>query len=386
MARHLGLFDLTLASSDGRNLKGVEKRDAIVQQVSKPFSYAGDSSADMPIWKEAHSAVLVGASVATRRALVQQQTPIEHEFPKESVTIADWLRALRVHQWIKNILMFVPLLTSFALLDQPKLWATFLAFVAFSLTASATYIVNDLWDLDSDRAHPRKHARPFASGRLDIVSGLAVAALCLLCGVLLALAVSNRFLAVLGIYLVLTSAYSWALKEYVLLDVLLLAALYALRILAGSAAGNIQVSSWLLAFSIFLFLSLAMVKRCAELVTVQQSGRTSVRGRDYKSSDLVVLWPIGTGAGLCAVVVFGLFINSPDTAVRYASPELLWLVALVLMYWLGRLWIKTARGEMHDDPIVFAITNRGSLQAVAAMVACVLLARWWVSLEGVVLL
>jgi 4-hydroxybenzoate polyprenyltransferase len=178
------------------------------------------------------------------------------------------------------------------------------------------------------------------------------------------------------LYIVLTSAYSWVLKEYVLIDVLMLSLLYTLRILAGSVAIGIATSSWLLAFSVFMFLSLALVKRCAELVSLDQIGKKAVRGRDYRVSDLVVLLPLGVGAALSAVVIFGLFISAPETQVRYATPHLLWLVAIGLIYWLARLWIKTSRGEMHDDPLIYAIKDHGSRITVLAMIGTTLAAHF----------
>jgi 4-hydroxybenzoate polyprenyltransferase len=183
------------------------------------------------------------------------------------------------------------------------------------------------------------------------------------------------------LYLVITSAYSWSLKGYVLIDVVVLSTLYTLRILAGSAAVAIPVSSWLLAFSVFIFLSLALVKRCSELVVLGQAGATATRGRDYRVADLAVLWPLGVGAALSSVVVFGLFISAPETQARYATPQMLWLVAIGLIYWLARLWIKTSRGEMHDDPLVYAIRDKGCLFTSACMVACTLMAHF-ISLEG----
>jgi 4-hydroxybenzoate polyprenyltransferase len=251
-----------------------------------------------------------------------------------------------------------------------------LAFLAFSFAASATYVVNDLWDLESDRAHPRKRLRPFASARLPILHGLAVAAGALLLAFVLAFVVSTSFFLMLLLYLALTSAYSWALKEYVLIDVLMLSLLYTLRILAGSVAVGIATSSWLLAFSVFMFLSLALVKRCAELVSLGESGAEATRGRDYRVTDLVVLWPLGVGAALSAVVVFGLFVSAPETQSRYGTPAMLWLVAIGLIYWLARLWVKTSRGEMHDDPVVYAIKDRGSRVTLFVMIVVMLAAHF----------
>ncbi len=375
VSMHLGLFDLVLATDANLNLKGKAKLQAIEGAVGKNFVYAGDSLADLPIWKAAEAAILVGVAQKTAE-MIRRTTPVEQEFSRERSGLADWVRALRVHQWLKNVLLFVPLLTAFSFLDIEKLATMMLAFLAFSLAASATYIVNDIWDLENDRMHPRKRLRPFASAKLPIWHGLGVAVSALVLAFTLAIALHAGFILMLLLYLVLTSAYSWVFKEYVLLDVLLLSILYTLRILAGSMAIGITVSSWLIAFSIFMFLSLALVKRCAELVLHEQNGMTALRGRDYRVTDLVVLWPLGIGAALSSVVVFGLFISAPDTQARYATPQLLWLVAIGLIYWLARLWVKTSRGEMHDDPVIYAIKDRGSRAVVFGMIIVMVIAHF----------
>lgn len=379
VSEHLGLFDKVLATDGANNLKGAAKLKSIQDHVGQNFVYAGDCKADLPIWDQAKAAILVGVP-QDLASQVRHKTPIEQEFPKPNGGLSVWARALRVHQWVKNLLLFVPVLTTFEFSDPHKLMSMLMAFMAFSLAASATYIVNDLWDLGSDRVHPRKRTRPFASGALSIMHGVLVAAAALMAALALASAVSGAFLLMLLAYLVLTSAYSWAIKEYVLLDVLMLSLLYTIRILAGSVAFGVATSSWLLAFSAFIFLSLALVKRCAELVSLQEVGTAATRGRDYRVTDLVVLWPLGVGAALCAVVVFGLFISAPETQARYATPQMLWLVAIGLVYWMARLWIKTSRGEMHDDPVVYALKNRGSRLTVLAMVVAALAAHF-ISLE-----
>ncbi|CAL92965.1 UbiA family prenyltransferase [Azoarcus olearius] len=376
VAGHLGLFEQVLATRPGRNLKGSAKLAAIRSEVGTDFVYAGDCRADLPIWKAARAAVLVAVppSVADE---VRRTTPVERDFAPDAAGPKVWARAFRVHQWLKNLLLFVPLFTAFSFFDLTKVGVLAAAFVAFSLAASATYVVNDLWDLDNDRVHPRKRARPFASARIPILQGLGAAAAALAVALGVAWAISPPFLLMLLAYLVLTSAYSWVLKEYVLIDVLMLSLLYTLRIIAGSVASGIVISSWLLAFSVFLFLSLALVKRCSELVSLEQSGGAATRGRDYRVTDLVVLWQLGVGAALSAVVVFGLFITAPDTVARYGTPHLLWAVAMALTYWLARLWIKTSRGEMHDDPVVYAIKDRGSRVTVSAMVGVMAAAHYF---------
>lgn len=374
---HLALFDDVLASDAGRNLKGQTKLEAIQEKVGTAFVYAGDSRADMPIWSAAQAVILVGASAGLAEAIRQRST-IEQEFPKESIRWSTWARALRVHQWLKNLLLFVPMLTAFSFMDLGKLATMALAFLSFSFAASATYLINDLWDLESDRAHPRKKNRPFASATIPILVGLAVAGGLLILASVLALAVSHAFSLMLLLYVILTSTYSWMFKEYVLIDVIMLSLLYTLRILAGSVAIAVATSAWLLAFSVFMFLSLALVKRCAELISLEQNGMAAARGRDYRVTDLAVLCPLGVASAMSAVVVFGLFINSPDTQSRYATPGLLWLVAIGLIYWLARLWIKTSRGEMHDDPVIYAIKDRGSRSTVIVMGIVMLVAHFFI--------
>lgn len=375
VASHLALFDGVIASDASRNLKGHAKLAAIQAVAEGDFAYAGDAAADLPIWQQAQAAILVGTSSRVGDA-VRRQTPIEAEFTHPRPDLRLWLRALRVHQWLKNLLTFVPLLTAFSFFDLGKLSAALLAFVTFSLAASATYLVNDLWDLDNDRVHPRKRSRPFASGRLGIPQGLGAALLLLASSLAIASSISVHFLAMLLAYLVATSAYSWRLKQYVLIDVLTLSLLYTLRILAGAAAIGVATSPWLLAFSVFMFLSLALIKRCSELISLQQLGQTTTRGRDYRVSDQQVLVPLGVAAALSAVVIFGLFISTPETTQNYAYPPLLWVAGFGLIYWLARLWIKTARGEMHDDPIIFAIKDFGSQVTILVMLTATLAARF----------
>ena len=375
VATHLGLFDMVLASDGSDNLKGRHKLRKIERAVGQPFAYAGDHAADLPIWQASSAAVLVGVSPQVERS-VRKTCLIEQEFPKQPAGVKGWVRALRMHQWVKNVLLFVPLLTGFSLFDMEKLITMALAFLAFSLVASATYIVNDLLDLDSDRAHPRKRTRPFASAQISIHAGAAVCTAMLGGGLLVATLVSLPFFWTLMLYLVLTSAYTWLLKRYVLIDVIMLSVLYTLRILAGSVAANVQITSWLAAFSLFMFLSLALVKRCSELVSLSRSNGTLTKGRDYHVSDLPILWPLGIASALSAVVVFGMFINAAETGLRYESPQLLWGAAVVMIYWISRLWIKTGRGEMHDDPIVYSLSNFNSLFCISVMVMITVLAQF----------
>ncbi len=367
VASALPLFDGVLASEAGINLKGTAKLAAIQTQVGPHFSYVGDSRADVPIWAAADSAILVGASPSVTGAARNSGARIEREFAGVAGGASVWLKAIRAHQWLKNLLLFVPLLTSFTFTNLNTVLVMLMAFGAFCLATSGTYLLNDIWDLESDRQHARKRARPLASGRLSLQHGVAAAIGLMGLGIALGWAASHAFAAMLVGYIVLTTFYSWVLKGYVLIDVLALALLYTYRVLAGAVAIQVALSPWLLAFSVFTFFSLALVKRCGELVALKQEGKEATRGRDYRVSDLAVLWPLGVGSGLCSVLVFGLFIGSPEARATYGDTPVMWLVGIGLIYWIARLWVKTSRGEMHDDPIVFALRDRGSRIAVAAM-------------------
>ncbi len=375
VAAHLQLFSRVLAMDGEHNLNGARKLEAIRASIGHTFVYAGDSRADLPIWKSAVAAVVVDASASVTRAL-SGQVRIERTFPGERAGLMVWFRALRVQQWLKNLLVFVPMLTAFSFGDPSMLIAMAVAFTSFCLVASATYIVNDLWDLDSDRVHPRKKYRPFASARISVLRGLAVAACMLAAAFGLAAALPPAFLLTLFSYLVITSLYTWLLKKLVLLDVLALSFLYTLRIVAGAVAIGVVVSQWLLAFSVFIFFSLSLVKRCSELVSAGAVGQAGSPGRDYRAGDLAVLWPLGVGASLCALVIFGLFISAEETQLRYGTPELLWIAAIGLLYWLSRLWIVSSRGEMHDDPLVFAVRDLNSRITIAVMIGITLAARF----------
>ncbi len=381
ISEHLGVFDEVLATHDDTNLKSKKKLKKIQENVGIEYVYAGDSKADIPIWEAAKSAILVDVTDSTAK-IIRQLIPIEKEFVTSKASLMTWSRAFRIHQWIKNLLLFVPLLTAFSFIEQDSVFNAILGFFAFSLIASGTYVFNDLWDLQSDRVHPRKKKRPFASSEIPILQGVFAAFFIMVLGFCLGWIISKEFLLILLLYLLLTKSYSVVLKEYVLIDVIILSILYTIRIIAGSVAIEVETSNWLLAFSSFIFLSLALLKRCSELVALKGNKVTSAHGRDYQVSDLVVLWPLGVGSALSGVVIFGLFISDPDTQALYATPQLLWLVAIGLIYWLSRLWIITSRGEMHDDPVVYAITNRGSFITVLAIILVIILAQFF-SLESI---
>lgn len=272
-----------------------------------------------------------------------------------------WLRAMRLHQWAKNLLIFVPALGAHKILDPETLTAVSLAFFWFGLTASATYMINDLLDVESDRAHPRKRLRPFAAGDLSTRAGWIVAPVMIAASVAgAALTLNHLFVGALMLYLVGTLWYSKTLKRIAMVDVLALSGLYTLRLIAGAAAAMVVPSFWLLAFSMFMFLGLAIIKRYTELRAVLQAGNSTAAGRGYTTEDLPLLLACGTSTCFVSILVLALYVND-GSAGMYAHPEVLWLLCPPVLYWILRVWRKSFRGELHDDPVVFALRDLPSL-------------------------
>lgn len=373
VAAHVGLFEATIASDGQVNLSGARKAEAIHAHAGgQAFEYAGNSHKDVPIWKQASGAILVNPERGVERA-VDGQVRVVDTFRDGGFSMRRLIDALRPHQWAKNMLLFVPLLMSHRFGDL-QTWLNVLhGFVAFCLCASSVYVLNDLFDLPADRDHPRKRQRPFAAGDVAVSHGLVAVVVLVAASMALGAALSLAFLGVLLAYLVTTLAYSYKLKHYVLIDVLVLAALFTTRVIAGGVATGAMPSFWLLAFCVFIFTSLALVKRCSELVTMERQGREAARGRDYRVSDSVPLMAMGIASGYVAVLVVTLYISSSAVTMLYRRPEVLWLLCPVLMYWVSRLWLKTHRGEMHDDPLVFALKDRASrLLGVVSLVVLLL--------------
>jgi 4-hydroxybenzoate polyprenyltransferase len=374
VAQHLGGFDAVLASDGARNLAGHAKRELLAERYGeRGFDYVGNAAVDLRVWRHARHAIVVNAPAALAAAAARLTTVAAH-LPAERGGLRAWLRALRLHQWLKNLLVFVPLLAAHRIGEPRALAAVALGFVVFGLCASGTYLLNDLLDLASDRQHPRKRHRPFASGRLSLLQGMLAAPLLVLAAFALAALLSPWFCAALALYLVLTVAYSLRLKQRAMVDVMVLAGLYTLRIIAGAVLLATKPSFWLLAFSVFLFLSLAMLKRYAELLVVLGEGRSNTHGRGYRVDDLGLVQALGTASGYQAVLVLALYINSTASELLYRRPEWLWLLCPILLYWISRAWMIAHRGLMRDDPVVFAATDRVSLVLALACAGIALLA------------
>lgn len=375
---HLDMFDRVHASDESRNLTGRRKAALLVEEYGEGgFEYVANGRIDLPIWERAGRVVTVNASKSLLRALARLGKP-QRNIDRVPIAAKTWLKAIRIQQWVKNALLFVPILTAHRLLDVAAISNVTMGFVAFSLVASATYIVNDLFDLDSDRHHDSKRHRPFAAGALSVEAGLALCVALLASGTAIALMLPIGFQLSLLAYLVSTLLYSFRLKRVVSLDVIVLAGLYTLRVIAGAFAAGVALSFWLLAFSMFIFLCLALVKRVAELIELQKKEALAeqepgnVQGRDYKTADISILQILGATSGYLAVLVVALYINSEEVTLLYRTPEILWLIAPLLLLWVTRLWVVTTRGLMDEDPILFAIKD--SKTWVSALIAAVILA------------
>ncbi|USH03508.1 UbiA family prenyltransferase [Grimontia kaedaensis] len=359
IAEHLDIFDETYGSNGVTNLKGEEKARFLTENYKDSgYVYVGDAEADIPVWQSASHTITVNASESLKRKAQSIDQNAEHLSPSSS-KISSYLRALRPHQWLKNVLIFLPMLLAHQF-DAVTLTASLLAFITFSLLASGVYVLNDLVDLASDRAHPRKCKRPFASGEIPIAHGTWMVSGLLIASFLMSLTLSPLFLAVLIGYFLTTSLYSFLLKQKPIVDICLLAGLYSIRLVAGSAATGIELSVWLLAFSTFFFLSLATVKRQAELVDSAERGLLEAKGRGYRVSDLSLVSQIAISSGYVSVLVMALYVNSPSVADLYNFPAALWGICLVLLYWVSRMVWVTSRGKMHDDPIVYAVKDQMS--------------------------
>lgn len=359
VAEHLGMFGRVLASDGEVNLSGARKAALLVESYGeRGFDYAGNAAIDLKVWKHARSALVVGSQRLAARAAAA--APLQQHFGTEQGGLRTWFEALRMHQWIKNLLIFLPLLASHRVFQELSLSRAAFGFLCFGLCASGVYLLNDLLDLPADRRHPRKRKRPFAAGRLPLAQGLVLTLVLTLAAFGMALWLSPRFALVLLGYYVLTTAYSFLLKRIAMLDVIVLAALYTLRIIAGTAAIRVPISFWLLAFSMFLFLSLAILKRYTELLTMRNQGRDSAHGRGYGVGDLALLQSMGTSSGYLSVLVLALYINSTASMALYHRPQVLWLLCPILLYWISRAWMVAHRDLMHDDPVVFAVVDRTS--------------------------
>ena len=378
VADHLGLFDEVLATDGSTNLKASAKCAALVAKYGdKGFDYFGNDWADLPVWQSAAHAHVVSRSNRLIEAARRHGNLGQVFSNGKPPLVQALLKGMRPHQWMKNLLVFIPLLAAQRYGDALSVLQALLAFFAFGLMASSVYLLNDMVDVADDRQHARKRQRPFAAGHLGLLQGWLAWPLLLICAfTLAAAALPWPFTLSLGAYFLLTVAYSLRLKQIPMADVLTLAGLYTLRIIAGAAAIAVPLTFWLLSFSMFLFLSLAFIKRYSELKSARQNGQTNIlHGRGYSPQDLELVANLGGSAGYTAVLVLALYIQDAHTASLYATPQFIWLACPILLYWISRAWLIAHRGQMHDDPIVFALKDRVSWVVAAQFAAVFVLAK-----------
>jgi len=358
VADYFALFDGVLASDGQTNLRGKNKLKTLVEKFGeRGFDYAGNSMADLAVWRGAREAIVVNGGPSLERRAAQSAT-VEKSFgPRRSWT-SQFIRMLRPHQWIKNLIIFVPALAAHRLFEPAVLSRVLPAFAVFCICSSGVYVVNDLMDLDSDRRHATKKNRPLASGQLPLQVGLMAAPILLAAGVVAASVLSWQFLMAIVLYLLVTANYSWWGKRVALLDAFFLAGLYTIRLAAGQAAKAISCSSWLIVFSMFIFLSLALVKRYVEVRDARKiSPEKTIAGRGYEPGDLEIIASLGGGSGFLAALVLALYADSQKSATLYTHPNVLLMLCPLLLYWVSRVWLLAHRGQMHDDPIFFAVKD-----------------------------
>ncbi len=362
---HLDLFDDVIATSAGDNVTGARKAELLRERFGdRGFEYVGDSRADWQVWKAAARGSSVGLSRAEQRRL-DELAPGGRHFGAPRASFGSWIRAFRIQQWVKNTLLFLPILASHRFAEPELIARAFLGFVAFGVLASSVYVLNDLFDLAADRGHPTKRDRPFASGELPIWSGLVAAPLLVALSAFLASWLPAGFAAILAIYFALNLFYTLVLKRVVIADVVLLSGLYGIRVLAGGFATGIVVSPWLMGFSLFFFMNLALLKRYADLRLLAEAGQDAAEGRDYRVDDAPLLLGLGPASGYMAAVVLALYIQGDFVGTLYNTPEALWALIPLLVFWIGRFWMRAHRGQLADDPIISTVRDPVSYLVLA---------------------
>jgi len=375
IASHLNIFDEILASDEQHNLSGQNKARVLIDKFGdKGFVYAGNANIDLSVWQHSAAAIVVNASAKLLKK-AKQITTIEEVIPNEHrTTFKTVLKAIRLHQWTKNLLIFTALILSHNWFNNDALQFSLLAFFSFGFAASSIYLINDLIDLEDDRKHQTKKYRPLAAGTLSIQSAIMLIPLLLLFSFLFASQISTDFISILAVYLALTTAYSLFLKPLALLDVITLTSLYTIRIIAGAIAINVPLSYWLLAFSMFIFLSLALIKRFSELKNMAQSGQTVSASRGYHVDDLPVVSLFGISSGYISVLVLVFYTHDLQAGTLYQNPHWLWFIAVAVLYWISHMWLLAFRGQMNEDPVLFAIHDRNSYIVTLFVSICLYLA------------
>jgi len=354
------LFDDFYASSDRHNLRALNKANFLTKQFGEyNFDYIGNSYDDLKVWKYSKNAIIINPS----NKLLNKARKINNNITvinSEKATFYDFIKQIRVHQWLKNILIFFPFLLAHQVNLQNFINSIF-AFISFSFLASFVYITNDLFDLEADRQHPTKKNRPIASGRISISKAILSSFILLISGLIISLLLINKyFLAILLAYLIITTMYTFSLKRIAIIDIITLSILYTLRLIAGGISTDVEVSQWLLGFSLFFFLSLATMKRYTELLVIKDLNKVNTSGRGYNIKDIPLIRTIGLASGYLSVLIFSLYLNSQKVISLYNHPKILWLITFSLLYWISRMWLISHRGEMNEDPIVYTAKDKVS--------------------------
>lgn len=369
VAMHLNIFDEVISSDDTNNLSN--KAETLVKRYGKQgFDYAGNSRADLKVWRNARHAFVVGPSLNLSLYEIEQVCTIDGRIPSPFGRLWEFIRCLRPHQWSKNLLLFLPIIAAHQLNDSGKLVLTISGFLTYCILVSALYMFNDLLDLSSDRLHPEKKDRPFASGSVPILFGLIMVPLMVGGALTLGWLISNKFLMALSLYALVSLSYSLFLKNIVILDVIILALLYVLRVISGGIVADINLSFWLLSFSMFFFFGLAFTKRFAELLSLSERNQEFISGRGYRKEDLEITRVLGVASGFLSILVLALYINDESVVYHYNQPKFLWAFCPLLIYWVSHMWVIASRAEMHHDPIVFTMRDKTS---------------WWIALLGMVI-
>lgn len=371
IAEHVGLFDEVIATDDTTNLRGPAKAEHLsTRYADTGFAYAGNDRHDLVVWRAAKAAIPVDTPSRVLNAI---ETPVEKSFQRETSPWRELIRGMRVYQWVKNVLVFLPLVTANALGDVNAVLAAILAFFLFGIVASGVYLMNDLSDLQADRAHAEKRNRPFASGSLPLTWGIVAGPGLLLLGLIGAYLLKPSLGHVILAYAVVTTAYSLYLKTQPLVDVFVLAMLYTLRVVAGGVATGYEASIWLLSFSSFFFLSLAFVKRYVEII--DQPEGTQLKRRGYRFSEDVPLFVMGIASAFSAAIVLALYVESSVASVVYSRPIFIWSFVPLCLFWQCRIWLAAVRGHVTHDPILYAARDWVSAGVFGMAVLMYLIAR-----------
>lgn len=373
IASHLGLFKAVVDIQELLEAAEVSSTgDLPGGRESSSFVYVCHDEDEIPngLNNRLAGVVLVDSSNIKHRSTYKKHK-IEKMITAPRPGWIEYARAIRIHQWIKNLLVFVPLITAHQITDTALLFRATLAFIAFCLCASGVYLLNDLFDIEADRKHPKKSGRPLAAGKIAVKTASLLVPLFTLLAILIGAFLGITFVSILLVYLVITVLYTIWLKRVVLVDVVLLAALYTIRIFAGGAAVAIMPSFWLLSFSMFIFFSLALMKRSSDLYQARTSEQDIMEGRGYVAADARIVQDMGTASGYMSVLVMALYINSEDVQLLYSRPWVLWFICPLLLYWVSRVWVCVSRGMMQEDPILFTIKDWVSY--AVAVAACFIL-------------